>query len=411
MGYRFTRITDYYPQYLNSYYSKNPDAHLLSYEEQYKSLTSDSFEIVSSYNKNLNKIPGVDATGIITNATLLQQAWCKENKVSTDIPKQQLILLQLQKIQPDVLWIDDFSLIDEAWKKQLLQKVPSIKLLIGHICAPYNDETALKFKLFDIMFTCIPCLKTEIEKMGVNAYLLYHGFEKTILERINDNNKFSESPFLFSGSLYTGAGFHNSRIDYIEKMLQAGIKMDLYCNLETYKKVFAKKVFYYLINFLKAVGLKALINKIPLLAKNKAFGETKINYYSKKLLSSTKSPVFGLEMYQLLSKAKITFNIHGEVANKCAGNIRLFEATGIGSCLVTDHKDNISDLFEPGKEIITYNNVDDCIKKVKWLIENPAEREKIAKAGQKRTLEYHTIEKRSNLVNEIIENKLKKQII
>lgn len=410
MNYHFTRITDYYPQYLNSYYSKYPNAALQSYDDQYASITSDSFETVSSYNKNLNKIEGVKATGIITNAAILQARWCKENNIPVETSKQELILHQLKKLKPDVVWIDDFSLIDEAWKKKLLLEVPSIKLLVGHICAPYNSVTASKFSLFDVMFTCIPCFKKELEEMNINTYLLYHGFETSILSTISKNNPFPEIDFLFSGSLYTGSGFHKSRIEYIEKMLDAGIGMDLYCNLESSKKVMLKKMFYRLINTLKGIGLDSLIDKIPVLKKNKSYGDTPIKNYSKKLLKSSRPPVFGNEMYQLLSKAKITFNIHGEVADKCAGNIRLFEATGIGTCLVTDWKDNITDLFEPGKEIVTYTSIDDCIQKVKWLIENPAEREKIAKAGQKRTLEAHTIEKRALMVDTVIRKELEKKL-
>ena len=32
------------------------------------------------------------------------------------------------------------------------------------------------------------------------------------------------------------------------------------------------------------------------------------------------------------------------------GNIRMFEATGVGSCLLTDHKQNLQDLFIPDEE-------------------------------------------------------------
>lgn len=99
--------------------------------------------------------------------------------------------------------------------------------------------------------------------------------------------------------------------------------------------------------------------------------------------------------------------MHGEIAKSCAGNQRLFEATGLGSCLVTDWKDNISDLFEPEREVITYKSLDECITKIKWLLNNPSEAEKIGKAGQVRTLRDHTIENRVNRINELLINELK----
>jgi len=90
----------------------------------------------------------------------------------------------------------------------------------------------------------------------------------------------------------------------------------------------------------------------------------------------------------------LCFNIHGEIAKKCAGNVRLFEATGVGSCLVTDWKDNMSDIFKLDEEVVTYKSLDECIDKMSWLMNNPNEAKKIALAGQKRTLKDHTVENR-----------------
>ena len=407
MIYRFVRVTSNYPEFINNFFFKNTDVHLKSYQDQHNQLTNASFEIASSYTKNLNAI-GVDAFDIISNANTLQNAWKRENNLSEDISSKELIIHQLKFYQPDVVWIDDFSHIDAKWKADLLKQVPSIKLIIGHICAPYSSLFAEKFKLVDVMFTCIPCFVSELQKLGIKTHLLYHGFDSSILKDINTNNPFPKTEFLFSGSLYTGSGFHKKRIEYIEAMLESDIPMNLYCNLESFKKITAKKAAYKTIRALKYLKQTNLIDSIPILRKHSKLGDTPVKYYSKKLIKNSHPPVFGYEMYQLLAKSNICFNIHGEVAEKCAGNIRLFEATGVGACLVTDWKDNIKDLFEPDKEIVTYKSVDECIEKVKWLMNNPIEMEKIAKAGQKRTLSTHTISLRVNQVNEIILKELNK---
>lgn len=408
MSYCFVRITSYYPQLIESFYINHSEAKNNSYWNQYTLFVNTAFETASSYVKNLNKT-GIEAYGIISNAAILQNTWKKENNLPQDISRQELIIRQLKSLKPDVVWIDDFSLIDSSWKNSLLQEVPSLKLLLGHICAPYNAVTAEKFKLFDIIFTCIPCQQRELTSLGINAQLMYHGFEATALDNINTNNSFPASDFLFSGSLYAGSGFHKSRMEYIEALLNAGIKMDLYCNLEPQSKLIAKKAMYHLINSLNTLHLESIINTFPVLKKNKNYGNTPVNFYSGTLLKSSKPPVFGYAMYQLISKAKICFNIHGEVADRCAGNIRLFEATGLGSCLVTDWKDNITDLFVPDKEIITYKSVEECIEKVKWLNAHPDECKAIAKAGQKRTLMEHTFENRGIVLDQIIRKKLAKK--
>jgi spore maturation protein CgeB len=405
MSYRLIRITNNYPQYISSFYEKNPEASLLSYKKQHSLLTQDSIETASAYVKNLNNI-GVVSVEIITNATHLQNTWKKEHHLPINTPDKILIIEQIKEFKPEVVWIDDLSLVDVEWKTNLLKAVPSVKLFVGHHCAPYNEALLDKFKLFDILFTCIPCLKSEFEKNGIETYLLYHGFEDSIIENISKNNQLPTTDFLFSGSLFSGSGFHKTRIEYIETIIKSGIKIDLYCNLESFQKILVKKIFYYLIVGLRGLKLEKIIESISFLKKNKAFGDMPIHFYSKKLIQSSKPPVFGNEMYQLLAKSKICFNIHGEVADKCAGNIRLFEATGVGSCLVTDWKDNINELFEPGKEIVTYKTIEECVEKVRWLIDNPEEREKIAKAGQERTLKFHTIKMRVIVLNEILSSRL-----
>jgi len=55
-------------------------------------------------------------------------------------------------------------------------------------------------------------------------------------------------------------------------------------------------------------------------------------------------------MYKALSRAKIGFNIHADIASDYAANMRMFEVTGVGSCLITDWKPNLHELFEDGEE-------------------------------------------------------------
>jgi spore maturation protein CgeB len=86
--------------------------------------------------------------------------------------------------------------------------------------------------------------------------------------------------------------------------------------------------------------------------------------------------------------------------------MRLFEATGVRTCLLTDWKENLSELFEIDREVVTDKSVNECIEKVEWLLENPQERELIAKAGQARILKDHTFAQRAVQLDEIIRKAL-----
>ena len=55
-------------------------------------------------------------------------------------------------------------------------------------------------------------------------------------------------------------------------------------------------------------------------------------------------------MLEKLFEYKICFNNHNRATGDSACNMRLFEATGMGCCLLTDHKSDLNTLFEPNVE-------------------------------------------------------------
>ncbi|NIR14974.1 MAG: glycosyltransferase family 1 protein, partial [Desulfobacterales bacterium] len=101
-----------------------------------------------------------------------------------------------------------------------------------------------------------------------------------------------------------------------------------------------------------------------------------------------------MENYEISARSKIALNSHIDCFENYAGNMRLYEVTGMGACLLTDWKINLPELFEPEVEVVTYRSVEECREKVSYLLENDTERRAIAAAGQKRTLRDHTYRQR-----------------
>jgi len=106
--------------------------------------------------------------------------------------------------------------------------------------------------------------------------------------------------------------------------------------------------------------------------------------------------VWGWDMYKILQRSRITLNRHahndvgGCVSHDFANNMRLFEATGVGTCLLTEMRSNLATMFEPDVEVATYACPQECLEKVRYYLEHPTERSSIAKAGQTRTLGDHS---------------------
>ena len=75
--------------------------------------------------------------------------------------------------------------------------------------------------------------------------------------------------------------------------------------------------------------------------------------------------------------------------------------------MVTDGGENLPELFEPGREAVTYETEDELIEKLRHYIEHDEERQAIAAAGQERTLREHTYEQRIGELAEMLESRLR----
>src|SRR5258708_25018123 len=111
---------------------------------------------------------------------------------------------------------------------------------------------------------------------------------------------------------------------------------------------------------------------------------------------------WGLDAYRILARSRVALNRHGDVAEGFANNMRLYEATGVGTCLLTDSRKDLDRFFDVGKEVVTYDSADDCVEKIKYLLDHEDERAAIAAAGQVRTLKEHTYRQRMQELAEIL---------
>jgi len=410
MSYRFVKITNFDTTFLQNYYGKNSQISTKSYQEQYQHLMNQNYAWANYFQIHFQKI-GVEAHEIVANATHLQEAWAKEH--NTTKKDTSLLLEQLKTIKPDVIHFQNPVIYTKDFILQIRETVPSVKKIIGHCSFPYSKENLETFSSFDFTLAGSPKFKYEFDNYNLKAFEFNHGFEASQLIQVAKNTTtIPESNMIFLGSFLQSQDFHDGRIKFIQDLIDNHIDIQIYTQLQTDSNLslHAKQGAYLFVQFLKKIGLTNLALNHPILKKfirlNEMPKKTKhnpsfVNHIIPKSL-------YGIDMLKALTFSKIGFNIHGGVAGDYAANVRLFEVTGVGTCLLTDHKKNIHNFFEPDKEVVTYKSSDECIEKYNWLINHPTEREEIAKAGQKRTLKDHSIESRVNLLHDIIRKELKK---
>lgn len=407
MSYHIVKITSYYKDFLAYYYQLHPETINKSYSKQHQHLMQQRFAWSDAYANAFQKL-GIQASEIVANASPLQQQWAREHDISPNSSRT-ILLAQLRHLKPDVIWLQDSYSYNGAFIKQLKKDVPSIKIAIGNCCSPISPRFYEDFKTFDFITVCAPYFKQLLESNGLPKCLVIpHAFDRRILNEVTHTQP-AKHDFLFSGSIILDQRFHKERISFLESLVNDQIDINLLVNLNTNSSrgLRVRQMAYILSKTFDKVGLKSINQNI------KSFNKVnKLQYFpssssvSKKLKAQIKEPVFGLQMFEALAQSRISFNIHGDIAVNFVANMRMYEATGMGSCLLTDWKPDINNYFKDGDEVVSYKSFDDAKEKINYLLKHPEVLEDIAHKGQQRTLTDHTFEKRTTL----IDNKIRQLI-
>lgn len=106
--------------------------------------------------------------------------------------------------------------------------------------------------------------------------------------------------------------------------------------------------------------------------------------------------VWGEELIDLMIQSKIVLNITNSnfYCVETGVNLRIFEVLAAGAFLLTDHYDEIAQLFEVGKEIETYSSAKELREKVEYYLSHDKERIAIAAAGKRKFDKLYTWEHR-----------------
>jgi|CXWL01.1.fsa_nt_gi hypothetical protein len=101
---------------------------------------------------------------------------------------------------------------------------------------------------------------------------------------------------------------------------------------------------------------------------------------------------------QLFAQSKIVLGVGtvGHCEDFYALKMRDFDGPMSGSLYLTHDNPDLYQLFEVGKEIVTYCSPSDCVEKVKTFLKDDHGREQIAAAGRTRAVRAHTWDRRFN---------------
>jgi spore maturation protein CgeB len=365
-------VTDtVYPQFLEDHYAANPNLAQASYSEQLEALHEASFGTSDAYTHHLREL-GHEALDIIVNCEPLQVAWRRENRrrgpaswlparagghSHRDHPEA-IANAQIEAFDPDVVFVHDMlSMSPDHAHRHRNQG----RLLVSQTAS--RLPAAYVYGAYDFLLSSFHHFVRLFREQGIDSEYFQLGFYDRVLERLAR-----------AGVPTEPAAKRPVPLSFI-----GGLDPDVY---EAAVPV-----------------LEAVASRVPL--EVWGYDEDKLAPGSP-LRSRFHGGVWGLDMYRVIAESRITINRHGEIAEGQANNMRLYEATGVGALLLTEAADNLSEILEPGVEVVTYESGEDLVTKIERYLSDDESRIKIAAAGQRRTLAEHSYRERMRELSEML---------
>ena len=364
----------YYIAVIDWIYRRDPDLAREGYATQRSRVDHALFGQTAFQVEALREL-GHEASDSLVNVRPLQEAWTREHGVRLGpqtrwglrrrrgwIPwprrpdarwMGQALLAQVRAHRPDVVHIESMDLLEPDLVAAIRRET---KFVVGQVATEL--PAGRTYDSYDLVVSSIPDLVDRFRREGGDAEYLPLAFEPAMLDVIPRVER--DVPVSFVGSF---SSRYADRTEIVEAVA-------------------------------RAAPLRTWTGDLAALHEGSAIRPT------------IEGVAWGREMYEVLARSRLTVNTHGTIAGNAANNMRLFEATGMGALLVTEERMNLPDLFEIGREVVTYRNPQECAEVVRYFLGHPEEADSIAVAGQRRTLRDHTWRDRMGRLADMVRRRI-----
>ncbi len=379
---RFLQVHLFYDHYQADFYRRRPELVAAPFSRQIDALVGDGFagiHMVAPYMRQL----GYDSHLVIANNPHSQTRWLEENgkaEVNTDDWIWQITKAQIDQLKPDVLYLTEPLLLDSRFLRTLSHKP---ELVIGWRAAHIPAGT--DWSEFDVILSCLSGIRSAALELGAKASEHFlPGFPSWIHGAVEEVEPAND--VVFCGQWTQKQ--HPRRNALLDELAREADRPSA--------------------QFSCAFHLS---------------GETE--HLTAPVAARNLGALYGLDMYRALRAGRIAFDARGEIglqrppaggdeaivdlAGDETANMRIFEATGCGRLLLTEHRENLADLFEPGREIETFRSSAELFEKIRYYTQHPREREQIAERGLERCHQEHSMETRIRDLDALIRRHLERK--
>jgi spore maturation protein CgeB len=369
---------------------------------------------------------GWSAHDLILGVPAVREAWEREHGPVPAVPGVSdpdvlLALAEARRTQPDVVLDSNLNVLDRAGRRAMRGVAPNLRVLAGYMGTEKRFHRALALDL--VLVPCASMADAVRPYTRGSVAVLPHSFDAKIVDDLPHREV--RHPIVFAGAL--GPRYverHRVLMAVLEQTeleawigLRKGVRRTddgwLVTDASTARTADRRSISGRIVDAIPT-GMLARLGD-----RSEPFGaafNARMARRTGGLLAPDAPmrdpvalhpdrchpPVSGRAYLELLRSAGTVLHRGIDALGGCGGALRLFEVTGVGAALLVEDSPTVRELFRVDEEVVTYRDANEAVERALWLTEHPEERERIARAGQRRTLQDHTASARARHLDPIL---------
>jgi hypothetical protein len=275
----------------------------------------------------------------------VQRGWARERGLSSSASLPDILKAQIEEHRADVF----YNLDATGWGADFVKTLPGcVKRAIAWHAAPFRSAP---LSTYDLVVNNFPSMLAKLKEQGCRTDYFFPAYDPELGAFAAREDR--PVDVLFVGGYSRHHGQRAAVLEAVAKL--AG----------------EYKVVYHLDRSRLCRLAESPLGMVLPLAKHRR---------PSAIRGITSAPIFGRDYYEVLSTAKIVLNGAIDMAGVDRGNMRCFEALGVGALLLSD-EGNYPDGMKDGQTITTYDSPEQAVEQIRALLGDPQKRLSIARAG------------------------------
>jgi hypothetical protein len=313
-----------------------------TFEDRLRIFLSDRYGAAHFLKPVLDRAPEAFFTN--SDDDVLQRLWARENGLPRSTSLSAILLAQIEHHRTEVFYSLDPVRHDSAF----LRRLPGcVQRRIAWQAAPHGRSD---WRGYDLIINNFPSLLEDFRRRGLRAAWFAPAVDPVMARYAANEDR--PIDVLFAGGF---SSHHRRRAELLEAVARLAPHTRIAFHLE-------------------ASRLTRLAEMLPvggLLARHRRPAT---------IVAVARPAVYGLDLYQALSSARIVLNCAIDMAGDDRGNMRCFEAIGCGALLLSD-EGRYPQGMVPDRTIVTWRSPEEACHRALEMLADESRRRAIAMAG------------------------------